>query len=191
MRPTVSDLFVLGIGVELVGAWLLARGLLASPTVLKSFSTVGAIGVGDVVDRARNRVDAAFGVVYLLIGFLAQLGGYLLQIAGRHGSHGARQLETVLVILALAAGLAWLLWRCLHPYLFKLLLVRIAFAPVRSGEVDFPASEAESLELLARYGKAAKWQGLMYEGDESYVARVFGDPSRILARRWWKPHTWR
>ncbi len=45
---------------------------------LKTFGTHAGIGVADVVDRARNRIDGQFGVVLLLLGFALQLLGYFV-----------------------------------------------------------------------------------------------------------------
>lgn len=99
MQLTITDLFVVDLGVELVGAWLVARGLLLSPSMLKSFGTHAGIGVADVVDRARNRIDARFGISFLMAGFAVQLLGYLLEIDNHRPEQGPDLLLGALALL--------------------------------------------------------------------------------------------
>jgi hypothetical protein len=192
MSLTFADFFVVGLGVELVGAWLIARGLLVPLPLLKSFGTWGGIGAAEVVDRARNRVDAWFGVIYLLVEFLAQLSGYLFQIDGDRSSHGGGQLVGALLLLALAGGCASGAWALLHARVFKALLVAIAFAPLRSDGQEVEESRESSLARLAEYSRVAVGGAELDEGNETYLSRLYGDPRELAAPRlWWWPGFWR
>lgn len=167
------DFFVVGLGVEIVGAWLIARGLLIPLPALKNFGTHAAIGVADVVDRARNRIDGQFGVALLLLGFTLQLLGYLLELDGGEAGRGRDRLLTALILLGSSMLLAASTWRVLRDRLFKRALMKIAMAPLRTSGGDIEQSTEKNIEWLASYGVAAGWQRQMYESDETYVKRVF------------------
>jgi hypothetical protein len=192
LNLTLTDLFVVGLGVELVGAWLIARGLLASPARLKSFGNVGALGAGDVAERARDRVDALFGMVYLLIGFLAQLIGYLAEIHGDHVSHGATRFHGALIALTVATVLAIVVWASLHRPALRSLLVAIAFASLRDDAGEVPGSRASNLALLAEYARAAFGGERRDEDNDTYLRRLYGDTGSLEPpRHWWWPGSWR
>jgi hypothetical protein len=55
---TLTDFFVFGLRIEIVGAWLVARGLLAPLLLLKSFGTYGGIGAADVISGCS---DSGYG----------------------------------------------------------------------------------------------------------------------------------
>jgi hypothetical protein len=174
-KLSILDLFIVGLGVDVFGAYLVARGLLLSPSTLKVFGTHGGIGVADVVDRVRNRVDARFGLTLLMSGFSLQLVGYLFQLDGDSAAHGRSFLVSGLLLLALTVGAAWFLWYLLRDRLFKKGLIAVATAPLKIGEDAVREGREKRIEWLARYGKAANWPALPYESDKSYVKRVFGE----------------
>lgn len=171
---SIADLFVVGLGVELVGAWLIARGLLIPLPALKTFGTHAGIGVADVVDRARNRIDGQFGVALLLLGFALQLVGYLVELDGGELRQGRDRLLTALVLLGSSMLVATAASRILRDRTFKRMLVKIAMAPLRTSGGDIEQSPEKNIEWLASYGIAAGWQRQMYESDGTYVKRVFG-----------------
>jgi hypothetical protein len=174
MQLTITDLFVVGLGVDLVGAWLVARGLLLSPSMLKSFGTWAGVGPADVVDRARNRIDARFGISFLMAGFAVQLLGYLLEIDNHRPEQGPDLLPGALALLLGSMLAALLGWSYSRKRLFKRSLVTIAMAPLHTGSVEIAQDRSENVKWLASYGKAAGWHAEMYESDETYVERIFG-----------------
>jgi hypothetical protein len=174
IRPTVIDLFVVGLGLDVFGGYLVARGLLVSPSALKAFGTVAGLGKADVVDRIRNRVDGGFGLALLILGFLLQLLGYLLELNGDRSGHSIDRLVTGLLLLGLAMLAVYGLWRLGRDRLFKRALVVVAKAPALIGGQHIIEPSDKQTEWLAIYGNAAGWPRLMYESDETYVKRVFG-----------------
>jgi hypothetical protein len=186
MNLTLTDLFVVGLGVELVGAWLIARGLLAPLWVVKSFGTWGGIGSAAVVDRARNRVDAFFGVLFLGAGFLAQLAGYLAEIHGDHLAHGDGLLGDSLILLAAALGIPLGAWGLLHRRALRAMLVEIAFTPLRADGTKEAESREKSLERLGEYARILRHGAKLDEGTDPYLRQVYGEPDDIrVPRHWW------
>jgi hypothetical protein len=171
---SILDLFIAGLGVEVFGGYLVAKGLLLSSSALKVFGTNAGIGIADVVDRVKSRVDAKFGMTFLIVGFVLQLIGYFLQLDGDQSVHGQRLLVSAIALFAIAVGAAYVFWRSLRDRLFKRGLVAVAAAPLLIGEHAVEESHEKRVEWLALYGKAAQWAALPYESDETYVRRVFG-----------------
>jgi hypothetical protein len=157
--------------------------------VVKSFGTWGGIGAANVVDRARNRVDALFGVVFLAAGFLAQLAGYLAEIHGDHVLHGGGRLgDSAILLLAVAMGLPFGAWWLLHRRALKAMLVEIAFTPLRADGTKEPESREKSLEWLGEYARVLQDGAKLDEGTDPYLRKVYGDPEDIRTpRRWWWP----
>jgi hypothetical protein len=76
MGFALSDFFVVGLGCDLFGAWLLARGVIADPSVivLRTGNYWGGNPAATVA-AADGRVDARFGVGVPLIGYALQALG--------------------------------------------------------------------------------------------------------------------
>jgi hypothetical protein len=188
---TLTDLFVGGLGIEVVGAILIARGLLARFSLVKSFGTWGGMGFFDVVDRTRNRVDAFFGVGYLLIGVLAQIVGYLAEAdGGGAGPFGGAELLGGLLLLVLGAGGSIGLWFSTNQRAFKAMLVQVAFASLfQEGEIVSEPRE-KKLWWLSEYARAAQ-RGEKSEDEDSsvWLEQMYGaDTAKLGPRRfWWWP----
>ena len=73
----VTDLFAVGIGFDIAGAYLLARGLLISPHGLWVRFTIAGADTR-FVDEAKDRVMAVVGLGALASGFVIQAFGYAL-----------------------------------------------------------------------------------------------------------------
>jgi hypothetical protein len=188
MNFTLTDLFVVGLGVELVGAWLIARGLLAPLWVVKSFGTWGGIGAANVVDRARNRVDALFGIAFLAVGFVAQLAGYLAEIHGDHLAHGRGLLGDSLILLAAAMGIPLGVWWFFHRRALRAMLVEIAFTPLRADGTKEAENREKSLERLGEYARVLRHGAKLDEGTGPYLHEVYGEPDDIrVPCHWWWP----
>ncbi len=90
---SLTDLFLVGLGLDVTGAWLLAKGLLISPASISSIAVSRVGGNPETArDRCSSRVDAEFGVLYLAAGFALQAVGYALEISGVETETGAGRL---------------------------------------------------------------------------------------------------
>lgn len=68
MRMTLTDLFVVGLALDIAGAILLAKGLLLDSKAIRGLGTWGGIGFGATVERCRDRVDAeTIGVTAIVV----------------------------------------------------------------------------------------------------------------------------
>jgi hypothetical protein len=108
---SVTDLFVVGLALDISGALLLARGLMLPPGAIARLGTFWGLHSGDVVARIEDRTDTEFGLVALITGFGLQAVGYALVLLGIEAATGSAEGVTALC-LGVAAGLAvWALWR--------------------------------------------------------------------------------
>jgi hypothetical protein len=83
----VADLFVVGLALDLAGAFLLSRGLLAAyPTLTRRAGTYWNGNPHVAVGLAEDRIDGRFGVTYLALGFGLQVVGYVLDLAFNPGA---------------------------------------------------------------------------------------------------------
>jgi hypothetical protein len=170
---SVTDLFIVGTALDLVGGYLVARGLVVSLPVVyvRSRSLLGGnstVATGAVEDR----VDATFGLLTLGLGFTLQASGYFLVLDGQRASHS---LDRALIGLALAVAvgtLAVLIWRRLRESLIRANLIQLARYGSADGQVE-PGGLPDEL-WLAGYGRAWKG-GQAGESDAATVARIFGD----------------
>jgi hypothetical protein len=88
----VQDLFALGLGFDVAGGYLVARGLFADDADIATMRTIRAVGGAQQVVRAvSDRADASLGLANLGLGFILQAIGYLSEEAGAQtGSTGTR-----------------------------------------------------------------------------------------------------
>lgn len=121
---TLSDLFFVGLALDITGGVLLAKGLLLTPRELAMLNTMYGSGVGVHKDRCRNRVLGEFGVAYLTAGFVLQAVGYALQISGHPSETGGDRLLAALVMAVVAVAVAWVAFTLLHDRRTDALLVR-------------------------------------------------------------------
>jgi hypothetical protein len=121
---TLSDLFFVGLALDITGGVLLAKGLLLTPRELAMLNTMYGSGIGVHKDRCRNRVLGEFGVAYLTAGFVLQAVGYALQISGHQSETGGGRLLAALVMAAVAVAVAWAAFTLLHGRRTDALLAR-------------------------------------------------------------------
>jgi hypothetical protein len=108
---SLTDLFLVGLALDVVGAVILAKALLLKPdTAFRMSTNYPGTNAYLVADRAQQRVAAEFGVGYLGVGFLLQVVGYSAELAGVSNATGATQLLVALALAAIGAGIASLTW---------------------------------------------------------------------------------
>lgn len=107
---SLTDLFLVGLALDICGAVLLAKGLLLTPRDIARLNTFWGINEGALRDRIQNRVYAEFGMLYLGIGFTLQAVGYSLEIGGVETETGACRLIVAFAMAAGAVGAALAAW---------------------------------------------------------------------------------
>lgn len=123
---SLIDLFLVGLALDLSGAYLLAKGLLLSPSVLNELTAdEGEARAGAEEAPYRNRIDAEIGVIYLATGFGLQVIGYLLEVGGVKSTTGAGRLVVAIALGLSTLGLTWIVWRVLYPIRLRRLQDRV------------------------------------------------------------------
>jgi hypothetical protein len=164
-----EDLFVFGIGFDIAGAYLLAKGLLlSSRQILNLSSSFLDFNPPGVVSRAEDKATTYIGVGALLLGFLLQLLGYLLDLEFRSTLSPSRTRALLAFLLAaFAIDLVFLLYRLLkHPWRNHYLVDISCYD--RSGKQPYPYGR--SLELL---GAQIGFPRLDDESPAAYAKRVW------------------
>lgn len=134
---TLSDLFFVGLALDITGGILLAKGLLLSPRELALLNTMYGSGEGVHKDRCCNRVYGEFGIAYLTAGFVLQAVGYALQISGHPSETGSDRLLAALAMSGVVITAAWALWALTHERRIGTLLAQAEAAhPEVAREID-------------------------------------------------------
>ena len=178
---SVTDFFVVGLGFDLAGAAILARGLLLDSASIAALGTYRGLSHGMTVERCSDRAHAEVGLAALGLGFLLQGVGYAAVIGGSNQASGAREAAVAIFLLAVSVVSVLWLWRHSHARRLKSLLVSVA--------MQMPTSEAESEEAaagpwtnsramyLVGLAQAAGWKpeppDQFESGVDVFVARVF------------------
>ena len=175
-----EDIFVAGIGFDIAGAYLLARGLIQSPPrILILSSSFFGFNPAQVVARIEDKVSAYFGVSTLVLGFLAQLVGYVLDLALRSAPPASPARAYVAVgVAASAIAVVIGVYRSLRRPLGRRAIFDIAHFGTSGKQPD---PYGHSLKAL---GTAFGYPTLESESDQAYAKRVWhvdkiieGDPS--------------
>jgi hypothetical protein len=174
---SISDLFTVGVGFDLLGGFFLGRGLLASPREIVRRVGDRRFGGGNpalVVSQLKSRADGVIGLVLLGVGFVLQAGGYVVLIGGGALQTGANRAAVAAGLLVAAGMLALATGLLAHRGLTKRLVVEAARVEPESGRL---AKYPEGKQLL-QFGQEL---GLVIEGDpaapnviDSFAKRNFG-----------------
>jgi hypothetical protein len=197
MTFSLTDLFLVGLGYDITGAILLARGLIASATGISLLVATywGGFNNDDAVDRCKNRIDGESGLALLALGFLLQAVGYVLEVSGVHTASGGAGRAITAVVLAVVAVIPLLgLWWVLRPRRLKFLLIKVAKEAPGAGEDLSPEEQAElgtwsraRVLRLVELGIAADWEVL--ESDSDGVPpgweEVVGSPEEEIGEVTW------
>jgi hypothetical protein len=165
-------LFVVGLALDITGAWLLAKGLLVSPRTIAALSgSYYNFNAGDAINRVENRIDAEFGVVALGLGFVLQAIGYVAVLLGADSSSGLAEGLIGLLLGLMAAALVLLAYRRMKPARARTLLPPVALA--HSPE-DAGGWTQERAGMLLAVGRRLGHPPRGDEGKVAYTRRVFG-----------------
>src|SRR4051812_39791358 len=117
---SVVDLFITGLGFDIAGALLLARGLLSSAAEIAQLNTWAGVAGGATVAKVRDRVDAEFGIAALILGFTVQAIGYVVSLPG--STDGAGSIAVALGGVVVSSVSVLVTWRVAGPRRVKALL---------------------------------------------------------------------
>jgi hypothetical protein len=177
----VLDLFVAGAGFDVAGAFLLARGLTASPEraarrIVQGRNSFARFDVRSAEDCA----DGQIGRVSLISGFLVQALAYVLSAHGAASlSHTSKAYVGLLGSAAAAILLVYGIARKAHPWLRNRWLIKFA----RIDNYGYVHTHPSGSELF-RFGQILNIRAYQreYGNNEAYAERVFKthvrDPNR-------------
>jgi hypothetical protein len=170
---TYEDLFTVGIGFDIAGAYLLGRALLISPSHIlrRSASYFGSNPV-DVVGAVRDKVDAVAGLAALISGFVIQVAGYAVILSDDHHlTTGVPRAVTAVALAVGAAAVALVAWRLVRASAVRRLIVDVARTdPTTGARGDKPWGA----QLLG-FGQELGFDRLNDDESQSdYARRVFG-----------------
>lgn len=127
-----DDLFVLGLALEVVAAWLLGRGLLGSAEAIalrndKHGASNNPVDVQRAVDEVADKIDGAMGFGLLALGFTVQAFAYVLQLAQPVSPEtGSGQATVAVLIFVVVILLALAVRQFARPKLLRRYLARVA-----------------------------------------------------------------
>ncbi|HEX8084426.1 MAG TPA: hypothetical protein VF529_09060 [Solirubrobacteraceae bacterium] len=107
----VEDVAGLGLGIDIVGAYVLSRGLLSSVQEISRAGTFLGVEMA-YVDKIRDRVAAETGLALLGFGFLLQLVSSALQASGVGSAEASfGRVAVFAASTTIGAGLGWMTYR--------------------------------------------------------------------------------
>ena len=166
----VTDLFAVGIGFDIAGAYLLARGLLISPRNLWVRFTWSGLNVR-FIDEVKDRAMAIGGLGALLLGFAIQAFGYALSLAVEPPD--AKSVTAALVAVGLAT-LAVLVIVGVEAMTRRRRLRSLFLAVARADAVGDGPAGAPTVRILVKGAPEIGFQRENDESDEAYARRAFG-----------------
>ena len=166
----VTDLFAVGIGFDIAGAYLLARGLLLTPRGLWVRFTWAGAGTR-FVDETRVRAMAVVGLAALVFGFTIQALGYALSLAVEPPDE--KSITSALVAIALAM-LAVLVIVGAERITRRRRLRSLFLAIARADAIGDGPAGAPTVRILVTGAPEIGVERESDESDEAYARRAFG-----------------
>jgi hypothetical protein len=167
----VQDFWAAGLGCDLGGAFLLARGLINRPAELTRLA--GSFYGSNrflALSVARNRLDAITGVTGLLVGFGLQAVGYIASLATAHTLRVGTREAVVAGGLALSTAIVTIgTGNLTRRYRLVPLLVEMSHFEMNDERLDFPRRG-----LLPGWLAALGHEQHDSEDDLAFVRRVAG-----------------
>jgi hypothetical protein len=133
---SLNDLASAGIGFDIAGALLLAKGLLVSAKAQwsRNVSGWGGYSFGQIIAWAEDWVDAVLGASSLAIGFALQAADYALITGGLHVRRGGIAAGLIAVGFAVVAGLLTVVvWRASRRRLVRSRVIAVSRAVPADG----------------------------------------------------------
>lgn len=126
---SVTDLFFVGLGLDIIGAVILAKGLLIKSWDIAALATTrwGPHDVRHMASLIENRLNGTYGVAVLVLGFALQIAGYAVAVAtNRRFPTGFPVLGVGAGLLIAGAVLAWGAYRIWRGKRLPALVVSVA-----------------------------------------------------------------
>jgi len=170
----IEDLFAVGLGFDVAGAYLLARGLLATPIqIVTRARSHWDISPVLLVTQARDRVDGLVGLVALVVGFTLQALAYALTLGGLGGGEGDTRRGLVALALSIAAaGLVFIVWKLLGWKLLRKTLIDVACVNYYKKPTEVRSKPYGG--TLVMLGEELGHRFAEDESSPAYVRRVWG-----------------
>jgi hypothetical protein len=165
----VTDLFAVGIGFDIAGAYLLARGLLLKPHGLYVRFTIAGADTR-FVDEVRDRAMAVVGLAALVFGFTIQALGYALSLAVEPPDE--KSVTSALVAIALAT-LAVLVIVAGEKITRRRRLRSLFLAVARADTTGDGPAGAPTVRILVTGAPEIGVEREHDESDEAYARRAF------------------
>lgn len=170
MMFSVEHVFLAGLGLDIAGAYLVSRGLLAPvPQLAKQGGgTMYALETPGAPYAVEDRIRGTVGLLALVSGFILQAIGYALVLSDTPVDHGTRE---VIVGIAITLGLASLVLTGEHfarPRWRDRLLIRVASIGPDSQPMQRPYAH-----ILRALGTETGRPQLPREPDTAYCKRIF------------------
>jgi hypothetical protein len=167
-----EDLFLLGLGLDMAGAYLVSRGLLQSvPRLAGAGGTIWALETPRIPAAIEDRIRGIVGLGTLVLGFAVQAAGYVLIVKnGKIHFHSGGRQALVGLGCALVAGFGILLLeRLARPRWRDRKLIKVTrFDPDIKALRPLPLAH-----LLRSCGEDTGKPRLEGETDVQYCRRVF------------------
>jgi hypothetical protein len=154
---SVDDAFTVGVSFDLLGGFLLGRGLLVKPQRIAVRTTHvpvadHLINASEALAQIESRADAISGLTSLGIGFMLQAGGYVALIAGAKLHTGGTRALLAVVLMLVAAGLVYAASRGPRRKRVLRLTVEVARANPWTGALDRYPDEQTLIALGRQLG---------------------------------------
>jgi hypothetical protein len=177
----IDQLFTVGIGFDLAGAYLLARGLFASPRdIARRTGSYYGYNAAATTSEVADKVAASTGLASLGVGFTLQAVGYVAKLDHSFANNRSATKAVVGFVGAiLAIVLVVLVWRLTRDAVARRLLVEVARYPLDQDErLGLPLGQR--LEVFAETIGQPRRDG---EDNAGYLRRVFGVEDAFYGER--------
>lgn len=168
----IEDLFTAGLGLDIAGAYLLARAVNTSSEVIAASSaTVYGSNTYLLVKQVEDKVDGKSGLVALVSGFVVQVCAYIVTLSSPELSASGFGLASALfaALSAVCSGvIALALWAFLRRPLRRRELVELARV-----SKSFTREPRPYAATLLRFGKALGQEPRTDETESAYAKRVW------------------
>lgn len=174
----LQDLYTAGIGFDLGGAFLLARGLINAPAaeLTRLSGSYYGSNMYQALSVAKNRLDAVAGVAGLGAGFILQAIGYVALVSRPHSTRtGWAEALVAAVFALLALSVTIVLGNTYRRHRLIPLVVEMARWTMRDERLPYPRAN-----ILPGWIEALGHERREGEDDLAFVRRVTGIENLVV-----------